>query len=283
MQLSSLIGELSPRFARAQFTLVSRFKDIRGLLQTDEIGLWASRLAYYAFFSVFPLLLLLGGISSIIFASNPHLLKHIREIASANFPFASSFLKSGSKRAGILATLGGGIAATYGSLKVIVVAEKAFHQIWYGINAPKLGFISARLRGFKILLLVGTLFLVSNAVAIAIGLNTSSSSLAIEILSYLVTYLIDLAMFQLFYTLLSPHGLAGRSHLIGAGLSGLIWFGLQAAGGVLLKLLVSHAQNTYGSLAFVVGILTWLSISSYVVLFGVEVNKACQLGASINS
>ena len=283
MEVSSLIGEFSPWFARVKCTSVSRFRDIRTVLQADEIGLWASRLAYYAFFSVFPLLLLLGGIVSIIFASNPHLLEHFQETASVNFPFASSFLKSGTKRAGILATLGGGIAAIYGSLKVIVVAEKAFHQIWYGINAPKLGFIAARIRGFKILVLVGTLFLASNGVALVIGLNTSSPSLAVDIPSYLVTYLIDFAMFQLFYTLLSPHGLVGRSHLIGAGLAGLIWFGLQTVGGFLLKVLVSHAQNTYGSLAFVVGILTWLSISSYVVLLGVEVNKACQGSTLINT
>jgi membrane protein len=105
------------------FAVVKRFGD-------SGAGSLAATLAYYGFFSLFPLLLAFTTILGFVVEDNEALRKRLLDTALANFPVLSNQIKVRSLDGSVLALVIGILGALWAGMGVILTLQAAFDDVW---------------------------------------------------------------------------------------------------------------------------------------------------------
>ena len=112
------------RALAAPLGVVKKFGD-------DEGGSYVSLIAYRAFFSLFPLLLLMVTILGYVLAGDDHLRHEIIDSTLSQFPVIGNQLKGGgSLRGSGVALLVGIVGSLVAGLGVVLETERAFDRVW---------------------------------------------------------------------------------------------------------------------------------------------------------
>jgi membrane protein len=239
----------------------------------DQAGNKAALLAYYGFFSLFPLLLVAVTVIGFVLQGRSELSDRIVDSALAQFPIIGDQIRGtveGSRlRGNGLALAVGGALALWGGLGVAEAAQNAMNGIW---NVPRRrypNFLLRRLRGLAwLVILGGGLLLASLVSGIAAAADTAWSGPAGVAASTAVNMLLFLVGFRV----LTVRNVSLRALLPGAVLAALAWALLQWLGGWYVARQLSRASATYGAFALVIGLLSWLYLASTVTLLAAEVN-----------
>lgn len=248
------------------FGLVKKFTE-------DRAGQLAALVAYFTFFSIFPLMLVLVTALGFVLSDNPELQDRIIGTAVAQLPVVGEFVQQDveaiSGNAWALAV--GLIGASWGGLRAMTAGQNALNEIWDVPMMDRPNFLFSRLRG---LLLMGLLaggvigsIVVANVAAVVDQLG-GPSRVGLNLGSILINVLVVGAAFQV----LTDLPLKIRQILPGAVLGGVAYWGLQLAGSTIVRSRVSGAEDTYGTFALVIGLLTWLFVLAQVTLLAAEVN-----------
>jgi YihY family inner membrane protein len=239
----------------------------------DQAGHKAALLAYYGFFSLFPLLLVAVTVLGFLLQGDTDLSQRIVDSALAQFPIIGERIRGsveGSRLQGSGLALGVGLGiALWGGLGVAEAAQNAMNGIW---NVPRRrypNFLLRRLRGLAWLVILGGGLLLASVVSgFAAAGDTAWSGAAGVVASTLVNTLLFLAGFRV----LTVRNVSLWSLLPGAVLAALAWAVLQWLGGWYVARQLSRADATYGAFALVIGLLSWLYLASTVTLLAAEVN-----------
>jgi membrane protein len=239
----------------------------------DQAGHKAALLAYYGFFSLFPLLLVAVTVLGFLLQGDTDLSQRIVDSALAQFPIIGERIRGsveGSRLQGSGLALGVGLGiALWGGLGVAEAAQNAMNGIW---NVPRRrypNFLLRRLRGLAWLVILGGGLLLASVVSgFAAAGDTAWSGAAGVVASTLVNTLLFLAGFRV----LTVRNVSLWSLLPGAVLAALVWAVLQWLGGWYVARQLSRADATYGAFALVIGLLSWLYLASTVTLLAAEVN-----------
>jgi membrane protein len=239
----------------------------------DQAGHKAALLAYYGFFSLFPLLLVAVTVLGFLLQGNTDLSQRIVDSALAQFPIIGERIRgsiAGSRLQGSGLALGIGLGiALWGGLGVAEAAQNAMNGIW---NVPRRrypNFLLRRLRGLAWLVILGGGLLLASVVSgFAAAADTAWSGPAGVAASTAVNTLLFLAGFRV----LTVRNVSLRSLLPGAVLAALVWALLQWLGGWYVDRQLSRADATYGTFALVIGLLSWLYLASTVTLLAAELN-----------
>ena len=241
----------------------------------------AASIAYFSFFSLFPLLVgVVAGAS--LFLERDEIQARLDRMLSDEFPGSADFLRTNIEA---LIDLRGaaGIASVVG---LLWAASKMFGALSRGINlalgVPKgHPFYLSRLRYFAMTVVVSLLLLCAVAASMALdvllqfnpaqlGLDeTALGAFAGHVASFAFIFL----TISLLYTLVPYKRRPWRELLPGALVAALL-FELGKALFVLYLNNISSLQAVYGSLTSVIVLLLWLYFSARVLLFGVEVIAA---------
>jgi membrane protein len=253
------------RWLAVPFAVVRKFGD-------DQAGNLAAVLAYYGFFSLFPLLLVLVTVLGFVLASNPDLQRQIVDSALAQFPVIGdqigknvhSLTGSGMALAiGLIGTLWGGLGITQ-------QAQNAMNTVW-GVPRsewPNLWLRLARGLGILVVLGVGAL-----AATLLSGLGTVSGLRAVgRVLPFAGTLLVNLGLFLFAFKVLTSAALGWRQLLPGTVLAGVAWTILQVVGGYYVTHQLKSASQVYGTLALVIGLLSWLYLGAQLFIYSAELN-----------
>ena len=254
------------RWLAFPFAVVKKYGD-------DQAGRHAALLAYYGFFSLFPLLLVAVTVIGFILQDRSDLANQIVSSAAAQFPIIGTSIQStveGSRLRGSgLALAVGAVFAVWGGLGVADAAQAAMNGIW---NVPRRrypNFVLRRLRGLAwLVILGGGLLLASLAAGFAHAAGSALSGVAGVAASALVNTLLFLVGFRV----LTVRNVPLRSLLPGAVVAALAWALLQWLGGWYVGRQLSRATNTYGTFALVIGLLSWLYLAATVTLYAAELN-----------
>src|SRR5450759_2073374 len=124
----------------------------------DQAGNLAALIAYYAFASIFPLLLVLVTVLDIAVRNNPTLRQHVLDSAVAQYPVIGAQL-SGSVHAlhatGFALVIG--LIGTFlGARGVAGAVQNALNSVWEVPPASRPGFPWALLRSLGLIAFVGT-------------------------------------------------------------------------------------------------------------------------------
>jgi YihY family inner membrane protein len=239
----------------------------------DQAGNHAALLAYYGFFSLFPLLLVAVTVLGFVLQGNTELSDRIVESAVGQFPVIGDDIQRAVSQGRLLGSglaLVVGVALTlWGGLGVAEAAQNAMNGLW---NVPRKrypNFLLRRLRGLLwLVVLGGGLLLASLAGGIAQAADTAWSGAAGVAASTAVNTLLFLVGFRV----LTVRHVRLRSLLPGALLAAVAWALLQWLGGWYVDRQLSRASNTYGTFALVIGLLSWLYLAATVTLYAAELN-----------
>jgi YihY family inner membrane protein len=254
------------RWLAFPFAVVKKFGD-------DQAGRHAALLAYYGFFSLFPLLLVATTVIGFVLQGRSGLADRIVDSAAAQFPIIGTSIRTtveGSRLRGSgLALAVGAAFALWGGLGVADAAQAAMNSIW---NVPRRrypNFLLRRLRGLAWLVLLGGGLL---AASLAAGFAHAAGSAWSGVAGVAASAVVNTALFLVGFRVLTVRNVPLRSLLPGAVLAALAWALLQWLGGWYVGRQLTRATNTYGTFALVIGLLSWLYLAATVTLYAAELN-----------
>lgn len=240
----------------------------------QEGGSAAALIAYWGFFSIFPLLLVFTTILGFVLQSDESIEHSVVHSALKQFPIIGSH--PGTLSGSGVALAIGLAGALFSGLGVTLAAQKAFNRVYAVPHREQPNFLLSRWRGLKLLLVVGVLQVLST---IASGLVTGGlGGPLLSIAGIAISLLLNLALFSVAFRFLTDRSVPTHDLRPGIVLATLGWELLQALGGLYVKHVVKGASETYGTFATVIGLLAWLYLGGRIVVYAAEINVVLRHG-----
>ena len=237
----------------------------------DRAGGLAALIAYYGFFALFPLLLILVTVLGFVLQGHPALQASILAAAKRDFPSLADYLKVGSIAGSGLALGIGVIAAVWAGLGVAGAAQQAMNTIWGVPRESQPNMWKSRLRSLSLLATLGTTLVLSTAASALNGIGGTFAVL-FALAGTVAPLFLNLALYIFAFKLLTAEPLSWREILPGAVTGAVAWTLLQWLGGYYTRHVVAHATHIYGTFAVVIGLLAWLHLGAQVTLVAAETN-----------
>ncbi|MGD8489466.1 MAG: YihY/virulence factor BrkB family protein [Anaerolineae bacterium] len=281
-----MISQLEGLYLRADRLLGGRLSVIvRTALAFDQDdGALVSRsIAYYALFSIFPLLLLLVSVAS-IFLDTEEASRLVLGMLENVLPTTADMVKANLQQVidarstvGILASLG----LLWSASGVFTAIYRAVNRAWG--NPKSELFWSEKLYGIAVVLIAGALLIGSTLYSTAISILRSRRTIFWDWLpaagadagglaawlSTLLPILISMLVFAILYRTIPQNQIAWRDVWAGGLLAGLIW---ELGRRLYAWYLANFASYSlvYGSVGVIIGFLLWSYLSAMILLLGAE-------------
>ncbi len=266
MPLLARVDELQKRHRRTSIA-VATFKKY----SDDKSANLATMIAFWAFFGIFPLLLVLVTLLGWILSGSDKasVLGHIANLFPLLDPKTVGGL-SGSWWAIVLGLL----TALWSGLGVVRTVQFAFDSTWGVPDEERPGIAKQVLRSLWILATIGfglvlTTLLSGFIVSASNGVNLGAVG---RIAGYVIAVALNLGLFLAAFMILTTREVTAREVVPGAVFAGLVFFILQQLSAFIISSHLKNAQSTYGHFATVITILWWFYIQAQVTLLGAQLN-----------
>jgi membrane protein len=236
----------------------------------DQAGNLSALIAYYGFFSLFPLLLVFVTILGFVLAGNPDAQAAVLDSALKQIPLVGSQIQAGSLHGSAVALVVGIVGALLSGLGVTLAAQTAFNRVHAVPHRERPDFLFSRLRGLGLLAALGTLQVLSTAASGLVGGGLGNFLLTIAGIA--VSLALNGLLFFVAFRLLTDASVSTRQLWPGIVAATVLWTVLQAVGGAYIGHVVQGAGQTYGTFATVIGLLTWLFLGARIVVYSAELN-----------
>jgi YihY family inner membrane protein len=239
----------------------------------DRAGNLAALIAYYGFFSLFPLLLVLVTILSFVIQGDPELQQRIIDSALSRFPIVGDQIAKNVhaiKGSGLALAIGI-LGALWAGMGVVQAVQNAMNAVWNVPLKRQPNFLKTRLRAVVMLAVLGVAVLASAALS---GLSSSAGGLGpfLKILAMLGSVLLSLVLFLAAFRILTVEDLRWRDVLPGALIAAVLWSAMQYLGTYIVAHQLKQASAVYGFFAVVIGLLSWIYLGAQIALFCAEIN-----------
>ena len=241
----------------------------------DQGGHLCALMTYYAFVSIFPLLLVLVTVLGYVLQDRPALRADILDSALAEFPVLGDQLRNNltSVRGNGIALVIGVLVTFYGGLGVAGAAQAAMNRVWEVPVRDHPGFFPRLARSIALIGTFGAGVIVTTLVSGAGGeivrrFGPGFGFAAVVVLGLALNLVLFVAAFR-FLTTASP---STRDVLPGALVAAVGWEALQLLGGAYVTRVLHGMSQTYGVFALVLGLLAWLFLLVRVVVYAAELN-----------
>jgi membrane protein len=233
----------------------------------DQGGNLAALMAWFGFFSLFPLLLVFATILGYVLAGDPATRHSVEHSVTSQFPAVGTSLPLNSISGSAGALIFGVLAALYAGLGVTNAAQTALDTVWAVPFKNRPNFIKSRLRGLGLLAFLGVLFIVSTVASGAVSAGFGGP--LAKIAGYLLSLMVNFGLFFAAYRLMTSASIPSGDLKWGSVVAAVLWTILQSVGGLYLK----HASGgSYGVFAVVIPLLIWLRLGAQVFLYCAEIN-----------
>ncbi len=244
----------------------------------------SASIAYYSLLALFPMMMLLLGVSG-IFIRRYELSGRLALVLGNYLPVKTDFIMTNlvsiSRAYGRVSLLSF-LLLLWASSGVFLPLEKALNRAWEVEKRRswwRRRLLALEMAGiFGFLALLSTFLVGMRKYAHAwLGSWVASSLLPFGDFLYrgvfaAATFAITLCMFLVVFERLPNRPMSLRQAFPGALLTALFW---QAARGLFMRLLpFFNYRQVYGSIGVVVALMTWVYISSAVMLFGAQVSRS---------
>jgi YihY family inner membrane protein len=238
----------------------------------DRAGGLAALIAYYGFFSLFPLLLVLTTVTAYAVHWDPQLQRRIVDSAIAQFPVIGTQIRSsvGSITGNALALGFGIVASLWGGLAVLASVQSAMDEVWDVPRRERAALIARVVRGLATLLALGA-SVVAATVTAGVSASLGSSFLVLGA-GLALSAVINVVTMAVVFRSLTTASVSWSDVAPGAVFAGVVWTILQAWGGYIVGRRVVGAGDVYGVFAIVIGLLSWLYLGAQLTVLAAEVN-----------
>ena len=239
----------------------------------DQAGNLAALVAYFAFASLFPLLLVFVTVLDIVLHGDPTLRNQVINSTFARFPGVGADLKTHvqSLNATGPALVIGLILTFLGARGVAGGVQNALNSAWAIPYYRRPGFPWNLLRGVARIIVVGLgLILTSFLAGLAAGVGHAISGGSVPVATIAVSLVVNIAVFWIAFRLATAREVTWREHFPAALASAVVWQVLQLLGGYIVGHQLSHDTSLYGIFGIVLGLLAWLYLQAQATLYAVE-------------
>lgn len=253
----------------------------------DEASSMGAALAFYALFSMAPLLLLVISIVALvvdaevagrlIFDQLAQLLGEQGASAVQGVLVAADRRGDGAMAAGLsLATL------ALGATTVLAELRRDLDRIWRYQRPAGGGWrqiVAPRLWGFGLVLAIGFLLLVSLVLSAAVTVLGSwwaaalpGAGLVLRTLEFIVSFVVVTGLFAMIYKILPSTPIAWNDVWVGAAITSLLfWVGKWLIGLYIGK---SSVASPFGAAGTLVVVIVWVYYSAQIFFLGAEFTRA---------
>lgn len=271
--------------------LLGRWGQVREVLRDSLVSFSrensfavSASIAYYSLLALFPMMLMVLGVSG-VFIRRYELSGRLALVLTHYLPVKTDFIMTNlvsiSRAYGRVSILSF-LLLLWASSGVFLPLEKALNQAWEVEKRRSwwrrrlLALEMAGIFGFLALL---STFLVGTRKYSHAWLSTWVAGSLLPLVEFLyrgifvaATFAITLCMFLVVFERLPNRPMSLRQAFPGALLTALLW---QAARGLFIRLLpFFNYRQVYGSIGVFVALMTWVYISSAVMLFGAQVSSS---------
>ncbi len=237
----------------------------------NQAGNLAALIAYYAFASLFPLLLVAYSILDIISRNNANLGKRLTA-ALGQYPVIGTHL-GGNTSQGLTKTgfaLVIGILLTlYAGRGVATAMQNAMNTVWGVPQFRRPGFPKNLLRSLGLIAVLGPGEIVTIALSSVAGGTGHLGGVLAKVAAFAVSLLLNIVLFWLGFRIATSKEVSGREMRLSAVLAAIAWQILQLIAGTI----VHHATNSaYGVFGVVLGLLAWFYLQAQITLYVVELD-----------
>jgi membrane protein len=246
------------------FAVVKKFGD-------DEAGNLAALVAYYGFFSLFPLLLAFVTVLGMVLHGNTDLQQRIEATALARLPVVGEEVSRN-----VHAIQGSGLTlavalalSLWAGIGVLRVMQTGMNTVWNVPYHHRPGFVPSVVRASIMLVVLSVILLTSAAAGIAGAGSQTWWGVTLGIAASLT---FNFALFALAFRVLTSEDLSWADVWAGAMFAAIAWTILQALGGYYVSHQLQGASQTYGTFATVIGLMAWLYLGAQMTFFAAEIN-----------
>jgi membrane protein len=238
----------------------------------DEAGRQAALLTYYAFLSLFPLILVLTTLTELIPVSHATAQDSIIKGTTNYFPVLGSQLSEHIHtlhRSGFALAIGL-LFILYGARGVADAFRRSLQDLWEIPKSRRDGFPQSMLKSLAIILVAGTGFAVAS---ICIGLaSTADQGWLVRLLTLFINLLTWYVLLILLIKITLPPRRVPFSETRAAAITAAIGLvAVQALGGYLLKRELKNLDALYSYFALALGLLFWIYLQVQVLFYSLEI------------
>ena len=239
----------------------------------DQAGNLAGLIAYYAFASIFPLLLVLVTVLDIVLKNDASLRNQVLHSALSQYPVIGPQLTSnvhGLQKTG-LALVIGLILTFLGARGVANAMQNALNSVWEVPMARRPGFPWAILRSIGLILVIGPGIIATIVLSSVAGGTGHVGGALARIAAIAVSLVLNVGLFWVGFRLATAKEVPFRDLRLSAILAAVAWQVLQLAGGYFIGHQLA-SNSAYGAFAVVLGLLAWFYLQAQLTLYVVELN-----------
>lgn len=254
------------------FAVVKKFGD-------DQAGNLAALIAYYAIFSVFPLLLVLSTALGFVLHGHPQWQHDVTQSALKNLPLVK--VRTTPTNGSLAALVVGSLLAMWSGLGVAKTAQTAFNSVYLVAHTDRPNFLKSTSRALGIVVVGGIGFIVTTALSGAVTSVTSIGGVdfgvGLRIVGIALAVALNTMLFLVLFRWLTVRPVGWRDAWPGAAISAVALQLLQLGASALIAHKLKGASTTYGKdVASVIVLLSWFYLQAQVVLLAAEVNVVRQ-------
>ncbi len=240
----------------------------------DNGGVLVSNMAYSAFVSLFPLLLILVTILGLIAAADPSFRESaVKNAVADQIPLLGQTLTSNVstlQRSSTIGLIVGLLVLIYGVTGLAQAGLFTMEQVWNLPGPARPGYVQRLGRAVLFLCLLG------GGVIVTTGLSFLTTYLHdrgfwFTLLINVITAAFAAGMYLGGFRALTPKGVPTRSLLPGAIIGGILWTVLQVLGAWLVHHFL-HSNSVYGVFATVLGLMAWIYLAVEITVYCAEIN-----------
>jgi YihY family inner membrane protein len=239
----------------------------------DNGGVLVSNLAYSAFVSLFPLLLVLATILGLIASADPSFRASVvKNAVAGQVPLIGKTLTENVDqlhRASVIGLIVGLLVLIWGATNLAQAGLFTMQQVWNLPGPARPGYVQRLGRAALFLCLLG------GGVVVTTGLASLSTylhnGLEFKIPLEVLTAAFNFGMYLGAFRALTAKGVPTRNLVPGAITGGILYTVLQVLGTYLVHHFL-HSDSVYGVFAVVLGLLAWIYLAVEITVYAAEVN-----------
>ncbi|MEP6894095.1 MAG: YihY/virulence factor BrkB family protein [Chloroflexota bacterium] len=249
----------------------------------DQAPRLGAALAYYATFSLAPLLIIAIAISGLVFgreAASGQIVGQIQGLVGQDTAstIQAMIAKSNQPATSILTSLVGLLTLLLGASGVFGELQRSLNEIWGVKPKPKRGLLATlKDKFFSFGIVLGSGFLLLISLVVSAGLAAMSNifvgltpgwGVITQIINFIISMAVITVLFALIFKYIPDTKIIWADVWSGAALTALLF----TIGKALIGLYIGYSSlaSTYGAAASLVVILLWVYYSAQILFFGAE-------------
>lgn len=242
----------------------------------DQGGYLAALITFYAFLSLFPLLLLLTTSLAFVLNGHHHLQEQLVNSALGQFPIIGDQLRDdvqALKGSGTAVAIGV-IGAIFGSLGVARAIGNALDTVWAVPRRSRPNPFFARLRSLSLIGLLGLGLILTTVLSTVTTGASAFGRLAagLQALAVVLAIVGNAALILVGFKVLTARSVRVMEILPGAVFAAAGWQAVQTLGGYYIAHQLQGSTQVYGLFGLVLGLITWLYFLAVMIVIAMEIN-----------